>query len=157
MSRLEATRRHNFSDTPSEACECNLGIEDIRQFLYECPFYAIQRMTLAVNVIDILQRKNLSHLGNQPEVYVYGHPYQQLYGSRSTTVDIILKLQLRRIKHRPLRIVLGWGTELVESPVTIAFEFILRCQLSLIALVSCYIFVNVWVCHGFGLISLPSQ
>ena len=56
-------RRHNFSDTP-ETCEYNLGIEDIRHFLLECPFYAIQRVTLAVNVTDILQRKNLSHLGN---------------------------------------------------------------------------------------------
>ena len=24
--------RHNFSDKPSETCECNLGIEDIRHF-----------------------------------------------------------------------------------------------------------------------------
>ena len=60
--------RHNFSDTPSETCECNLGVEDIRHILFECPFYAIQRVTLAVNVIDILQRKNLNHLGNQPEL-----------------------------------------------------------------------------------------
>ena len=65
-------RRHNFSDTPSETCECNLGIEDIRHFLFEFPFYAIQRVTLAVNFIDILQRKNLSHLGNKPELYLYG-------------------------------------------------------------------------------------
>ena len=42
-------------------------------FLFECPFYAIQRKTLAINVIDILQMKNLSHLGNQPELYLYGH------------------------------------------------------------------------------------
>ena len=51
------TRRHNFSDTPFETCECNLGIEDNRHFLFECTFYAIQRVTQAVNVIDILQRK----------------------------------------------------------------------------------------------------
>ena len=31
-------------------------------------------MTLAVNVIDILQRKTLSHVGNQPKLYLYGHP-----------------------------------------------------------------------------------
>ena len=67
-------RHHNFSDTPSETCECNLGIEDIRHFLFECPFYAIQRVTLAVNSIGILQRKNLSYLGNQPELYLYGLP-----------------------------------------------------------------------------------
>ena len=50
-------RRHNFSDTPFATCECNLGVEDNRHFLFECPFYAIQRVILAVNVIDILQRK----------------------------------------------------------------------------------------------------
>ena len=70
-------RRHNFSDTP-ETCERNLGIEDIRHFLFECPFYAIQRVTLAVNVIDILQRKNLCHLGNQPELLIDKFYYQQL-------------------------------------------------------------------------------
>ena len=35
-------RRHNISDTPSETSECNLGIDYIRHFLFECPFYAIQ-------------------------------------------------------------------------------------------------------------------
>ena len=64
-------RRHTFSDTPSETCECNLGIEDIRHFLFECPLYTIQIVTLAVNIIDILQTKNLSHLGNHPELYIY--------------------------------------------------------------------------------------
>ena len=32
-------KRHNFTDTPSENCDCNLGIEDIRHFLFECPFF----------------------------------------------------------------------------------------------------------------------
>ena len=71
-------RRHNFSDTP-ETCECNLGIEDIRHFLFECPFYAIQRMTLAVNVIDTLQRKNLSHLRNQPELIIDKFYYHAIF------------------------------------------------------------------------------
>ena len=52
---------------------CNLDIEDIRHFLFECPYYATQRVTLAVSVIDILLRNNLNHLGNQPELYLYGH------------------------------------------------------------------------------------
>ena len=34
------------------------------------PFYAIQRVTIAVNAIGILQRENLS----QPEFYLYGDP-----------------------------------------------------------------------------------
>ena len=82
-------RRHNFADAPSKTCECNLGIEDVRQFLFECPFYAIQRVTLAVNVIDILQGKNLSHLGNQPELYLYGHPSLDLIDNRQILLSTI--------------------------------------------------------------------
>ena len=67
-------RRHNFSDTPPEICECNLCIQNIRHFLFECPTHATQRLTPAVRVIDILQRNNLNHLGNQPELYLYGQP-----------------------------------------------------------------------------------
>ena len=80
-------RRHDFSATPSETCECNLGIEDIRHFLFECPFYAIQRVTLAVNVIGILQRKNLSHLGM--ELYLYGHPSLDLIDNRQILLSTI--------------------------------------------------------------------
>ena len=82
-------RRHNSFVTPFETCECNLGIEDIRHFLFECPFYAIQRVTLAVNVIDILQRKNLSYLGNQPELYLYGYPSLDLIDNRQILLSII--------------------------------------------------------------------
>ena len=78
-----------FSDTPSETCECNLGIEDIRHLLFECPFYAIQRMTQAVNVSDILQRKNLSHLGNQPELYLYGDHSVNLIDNRQILLSTI--------------------------------------------------------------------
>ena len=82
-------RHHNFSDTPSKSCECNLGIEDIRHFLFECPFYVIQRVILAVNVIDILQRKNLHHLGNQPELYLYGHTSLDLIDNRQILLSTI--------------------------------------------------------------------
>ena len=82
-------RRHNFSDTPFETCECNLGIEDNRHFLFERPFHAIQRVTLAVNVIDILQRKNLNHLGNHPESYLYGHPTLDLIDNRQILLSTI--------------------------------------------------------------------
>ena len=80
--------RLNFSDTP-ETCECNLGIEDIRHFLFECPFYAIQRVTLAGDVIDVSQRKNLSHVGNQPEMYLYGSPPLDLIDNRQILLSTI--------------------------------------------------------------------
>ena len=71
-------RRHNFCDTPSETCECNLGIEDVRH-----------SVTLAVNVIDILQSKNLSHLGNQTELYLYGNPSLDLINNRQILLSTI--------------------------------------------------------------------
>ena len=90
LSPLRSNKmRHNFSDAPSEICECNLGVEDISHFLFECPFYAVQRVTLAVNVIDILQRKNLNHLGNQAELYLYGHPSLDLIDNRQILLSTI--------------------------------------------------------------------
>ena len=42
-----------------------------------------------VNVIDILQRKNLSHLGKQPELYLYGHPSLNLIDNRQILLSTI--------------------------------------------------------------------
>ena len=73
MSPLRSHKKHHdFIDTP-ETCHCNLGIEDVSHFLFACPSYANERATLAINVIEILQRYNLNHLGNQSELYLYGH------------------------------------------------------------------------------------
>ena len=65
---------HNFIDTPSEICRCNQGIEDTNHFLFSCPEYAIHRATLAVSIINILQKNNLNYLGNQLKLYLYGDP-----------------------------------------------------------------------------------
>ena len=66
--------RHNFADIPSEICRCNQGIEDINHFLFSCPDYATPKATLAASVINILQKNNLNYLGNQSQLYLYGHP-----------------------------------------------------------------------------------
>ena len=66
-------KHHNFIDTPSDKCFCDNGIEDTNHFFFSCLFYATQRATLASSVIEILQKYNLNHLGNQAELYLYGH------------------------------------------------------------------------------------
>ena len=66
--------RHNFTDTPSEICRCNQGIEDTNHFLLFCPNYATPRVTLAASIINILQKNNLNYSGNQSKLYLYGHP-----------------------------------------------------------------------------------
>ena len=68
-------RRHNFVDTPSEMCLCNQGIEDTIHFLFSCPLYAIQRVTLKLSAVNILQKNNQNHSGNQTQVYLYGHRF----------------------------------------------------------------------------------
>ena len=66
--------RHNFTDTPSEICHCNQGIEDTNHFLFLYPNYATPRATLAASIMNILQKNNLNYLGNQSKLYLYGHP-----------------------------------------------------------------------------------
>ena len=66
--------RHNFTDTPSEICRCNQGIEDTNHFFFSCPNYVTPRATLTSSVINILQKNNLDYLGNQSQLYLYGHP-----------------------------------------------------------------------------------
>ena len=65
--------RHNFIDTPSEICRCNQGNEDTNHFFCICPFYAIQRPTLADSVRIVLQNNNINYLGSPPQLYLYGH------------------------------------------------------------------------------------
>ena len=64
---------HNFDDTPSNRCLCNLGVEDTRHFLFQCPFHANKRALLATEVISILIRNNLNHLSNDASLYLYGN------------------------------------------------------------------------------------
>ena len=80
---------HNFIDTPSDICLCNNGIEDTNHFLFLCPFFAIHRATLASNVIQILQKYNLNHLGNQSHLYIYGHPIINLADNRIIILSTI--------------------------------------------------------------------
>ena len=66
-------KHHSFEDTPSDLCRCGIGTEDTNHFLFECPFFAIQRAALAAKVITILTRNNLNHLGNAEDIYLYGN------------------------------------------------------------------------------------
>ena len=80
---------HNFIDTPSDISLCNRGIEDTNHFLFLCPFFALQRATLASSVIQILQKYNLNHFGNQSHLYLYGHPIINLADNRKIILSTI--------------------------------------------------------------------
>ena len=64
--------KHNFSDTPSNKCMCNEDIENIKHFLFDCPFFTTQRIILMTNVREILENYNLEQRLNQPKLYLYG-------------------------------------------------------------------------------------
>ena len=60
---------HNFNDTLSDICCCNQDIEDTGHFLFSCPFYILQGVTLVTNIRNILQKYNLTRLGNQQKLH----------------------------------------------------------------------------------------
>ena len=49
--------RYNFTDTHSEICHCNHGIEDTTHFLFSCPDYATPRAILTASVINKTTKK----------------------------------------------------------------------------------------------------
>ena len=74
LSQLRSHKKaHNFADTVSDRCLCGIGVEDTDHFLFKCPFYATHRASLASSVMSIIIPKNLSHLGNSTNLYLYGH------------------------------------------------------------------------------------
>ena len=81
--------RHNFIDTPSEICRCNQGNEDTNHFFCLCPFYAIQRATLADSVRIVLQNNKINYLGCQSQLYLYGHQSINSTGNRKILLSTI--------------------------------------------------------------------
>ena len=67
-------KRHNFADTPSDKCLCNLGIEDSNHFFMTCPFYTTHRQMLVTTVREILVKNNLDNSLINVNLYLYGHP-----------------------------------------------------------------------------------
>ena len=80
---------HNFIDTPSDMYLCSDGIEDINHFLFLCPLFTAQRATLASSVIEILQKYNLNRLGNQSNLYLYGHQTVNFADNRKILLSTI--------------------------------------------------------------------
>ena len=92
MSPLRSHKsHHNFLDSHSDICYCIQGIEDVSHFLFLCPSFATQRVTLAVSVMEILQSNNLNQLSNQSELYLYGHRPINVIDNRKILLSKIYK------------------------------------------------------------------
>ena len=66
-------KRHNFADTPNDWCDCHCAIEDISHFLFFCTSYVLPRIELVNSVMDILVFKDLQHLSEDVDTYLYGN------------------------------------------------------------------------------------
>ena len=115
--------RQNFADTPSEICECNQDVEDTSHFLFEC------------KVIEILQRNDLYHLGNQLGLYLYGHRSLNLIDNRRNLLSTIKYIKDTQRFSPPL------------APISYYY-----CKNNMFFVV---VYCKLLGCHGFGLISLP--
>ena len=136
-------RRYNFADTTSGICKCNQEIEVSSHFLFECHRYVTQRANIAVNVIDILQRNNLNHLGNQLELYLYGHRSLNPIDNR----NILFVVNSRIYKRHPAVFILSTPP---SPPVTIVVDVLFP------PYYYCFVNCKFLVCHGFGFMFLPS-
>ena len=86
----EKRKKNNDKRLPGgDRAVINHGIEDTNHFLFLCPFFALHRATLASSVIQILQKYNLNHLANQPQLYLYGHPTINFADNRKIILSTI--------------------------------------------------------------------
>ena len=66
-------KRHNFTDTPNDWCDCLCAPEDTFHYLLSCNHHDTVRLNLRDSVMRILVPKNLHSLSQNLELYLYGH------------------------------------------------------------------------------------
>ena len=81
--------RHRFLDTPTDICNCNQGIENTSHFIFECFQFAIHRVSLAVEITNILQQYNILNFANNIDFYLYGHPNLSINDNRQVLLSTI--------------------------------------------------------------------
>ena len=82
-------KRHNFTDTPNDWCDCFCAPEDIPHFLFFCTLHTIPRADLLNSVKNILVSNNLQHLSENVETYLYGHPSLSLLENKTIVLSTI--------------------------------------------------------------------
>ena len=72
---LEHKFNHNFIDTPSATCICNMSDETTQHFLLECSSFNTQRIDLITLLSDILLMNDMENLSTSQKVplLLYGH------------------------------------------------------------------------------------
>ena len=90
--------RHNFKDTPTDACRCGTGIETSEHFLLTCPLFTSPRneMLATVNPVLLCKIRNVPQLENQAMAKIL------LYGSENLNPNdnkLILEAVIKYIQH----------------------------------------------------------
>ena len=82
-------KRHNFLDTTDDRCDCGNSPENLTHFLFDCPLHAEHRLEIRNTVENILRPKNLSHLIENTELYLYGHKSLQTADDKTILMSTI--------------------------------------------------------------------
>ena len=67
-------KRHNFLDTPTDMCDCQVEGEDCTHFFLSCVLYDAQRTALLNSVMAIFRKYHLNEQAINIKVLLYGHP-----------------------------------------------------------------------------------
>ena len=74
LSLLRSHKKiHNFTDTPSDWCECKSAPENINHYLFHCNLFQVPRLKLINSVAVIVSSYNLIDEIHNVEIYLYGH------------------------------------------------------------------------------------
>ena len=66
-------RHHNFTDTPTDWCDCRCAPEDTAHFLVSCHLHNVHRARLHDSVLEILVPYDMQNFINNTDLYLYGH------------------------------------------------------------------------------------
>ena len=92
LSPLKAhKKRHNFSDTPDDTCQCLTNSESTIHFLLKCPLYNEARNELINSISAILLSNGLDLSNNEllSSIILYGHDSLSYFENRTILTSTI--------------------------------------------------------------------
>ena len=97
LSPLKAHKKlHNFRDTPTGTCLCDLDVETTQHFLLHCPKFHVKRQVLFGNINQILFVNDLNVMNESDLVHLllYGNKKLKFYENQTilkATINYIRK------------------------------------------------------------------
>ena len=84
-------KRHNFSDTTDDICDCSISTESTKHFLLECPLHTDARIILMNTMTPLLNSHGLENINNTnlTHLLLYGHKLFNLFENQLTLRSVI--------------------------------------------------------------------